>query len=62
MPSADLILGDKRSCDALELVVVPRMRDWGDGFKVSCALPSDKPHRVQDRSLLVGQSAFCREE
>ena len=24
MPSADPILGDKRSCDALELVVLPR--------------------------------------
>ena len=27
MPSADPVLGDKRSCDALELVVVPRARD-----------------------------------
>jgi hypothetical protein len=25
MPSADPILGDKRSCDTLELVVVPRV-------------------------------------
>jgi len=34
LPSADPILGDKRSCDALELVVVPRVRDLGDGFEV----------------------------
>ena len=27
MPSADPLLGDKRSCDALELVIVPRVRD-----------------------------------
>ena len=38
MPSADPILGDKKSCDALELVVVPRVRDLGDGFEVRCAL------------------------
>jgi redox-sensitive bicupin YhaK (pirin superfamily) len=46
MPSADPILGDKRSCDALELVVVPRVRDLGDGFEVRRALPSDKRQMV----------------
>src|SRR6188508_3784304 len=46
LPSADLILGDKRSCDALELVVVPRARDLGDGFEVRRALPSDKRQMV----------------
>jgi hypothetical protein len=39
LPSADPILGDKRSCDALALVVVPRVRDLGDGFEVRRALP-----------------------
>ena len=46
MPCADPILGDKRSCDALELVVVPRVRDLGDGFEVRRALPSDKRQMV----------------
>jgi hypothetical protein len=27
MPSQDPVLGDKKSCDALELVIVPRARD-----------------------------------
>ena len=42
MPSADPIFGDRKSCDALELVVVPRVRDLGDGFEVRRALPSDR--------------------
>jgi redox-sensitive bicupin YhaK (pirin superfamily) len=46
MPFADPILGDKRSCDALELVIVPRVRDLGDGFEVRRALPSDKRQMV----------------
>ena len=39
MPATDPLLGDKRSCDALELVIVPRVRDLGDGFSVRRALP-----------------------
>ena len=46
LPSADPILGDRRSCDALELVVVPRVRDLGDGFEVRRALPSDQRQMV----------------
>ena len=46
LPSADPILGDKRSCDALELVVVPRVRDLGGGFEVRRALPSEKRQMV----------------
>src|SRR6266508_317415 len=46
MPSADPILGDKRSCDALELVVVPRVRDLGDGFAVRRAMPNVKRQLV----------------
>jgi redox-sensitive bicupin YhaK (pirin superfamily) len=46
MPSADPILGDKRSCDALELVVVPRVRDFGDGFVVRRAMPNEKGQLV----------------
>jgi redox-sensitive bicupin YhaK (pirin superfamily) len=46
MPSADPILGDKRSCDALELVVVPRVRDLGNGFVVRRAMPNEKRQLV----------------
>jgi redox-sensitive bicupin YhaK (pirin superfamily) len=35
----DPIPGDRRSCDALEMVIVPRVRDLG-GFEVRRALPS----------------------
>jgi redox-sensitive bicupin YhaK (pirin superfamily) len=45
-PSTDPVLGDKRSCDALELVVVPRVRDLGDGFSVRRALPHGKRQMV----------------
>jgi redox-sensitive bicupin YhaK (pirin superfamily) len=47
MPSADPILGDKRSCDALELVVVPRVRDLGNGFAVCRAMPNEKRQLVE---------------
>src|SRR6202023_1019626 len=39
MPAQDPVLGDKRSCDALDLIIVPRVRDLGDGFSVRRALP-----------------------
>jgi redox-sensitive bicupin YhaK (pirin superfamily) len=45
MPSQDPVLGDKRSCDALELVIVPRARDIG-GFEVRRALPHGKRQMV----------------
>lgn len=45
MPSADPVLGDSRSCNALELVVVPRTRDIGT-FKVRRALPFGKRQMV----------------
>jgi len=45
MPSSDPVLGDKQSCDALELVVVPRVRDLG-GFSVRRALPQVKRQMV----------------
>src|SRR6202167_3826949 len=45
-PSDDPILGDPRSCDALELVIVPRTRDLGDGFEVRRALPHGKRQMV----------------
>ena len=38
MPSHDPVLGDTASCNALELMVVPRVRDLG-GFSVRRALP-----------------------
>jgi redox-sensitive bicupin YhaK (pirin superfamily) len=46
MPSADPVLGDKRSCDALELVIVPRVRDLGNGFAVRRAMPNEKRQLV----------------
>jgi redox-sensitive bicupin YhaK (pirin superfamily) len=45
LPDKDPVLGDKRSCDALELVVVPRARDIG-GFEVRRALPQAKRQMV----------------
>jgi redox-sensitive bicupin YhaK (pirin superfamily) len=46
MPDKDPVLGDKRSCDALELIVVPRVRDLGDGFSVRRALPHGQRQMV----------------
>jgi redox-sensitive bicupin YhaK (pirin superfamily) len=46
MPATDPLLGDKRACDALELVIVPRVRDLGDGFSVRRALPHGKRQMV----------------
>ena len=46
MPSTDPMLGDKRSCDALDVVIVPRVRDLGDGFSVRRALPHGKRQMV----------------
>jgi redox-sensitive bicupin YhaK (pirin superfamily) len=45
LPSADPVLGDKRSCDALEIVIVPRARDLG-GFEVRRALPHGQRQMV----------------
>ncbi len=44
-PSNDPILGDAKTCDALELVIVPRVRDLG-GFEVRRALPHGKRQMV----------------
>jgi redox-sensitive bicupin YhaK (pirin superfamily) len=38
-PGKDPAAGDKYACDALEVVVVPRSVDLGDGFAVRRALP-----------------------
>jgi redox-sensitive bicupin YhaK (pirin superfamily) len=46
LPGKDPVLGDKYSCDALELVIVPRVRDLGDGFSVRRALPHGKRQMV----------------
>jgi redox-sensitive bicupin YhaK (pirin superfamily) len=45
LPDKDPVLGDKPSCDALELVIVPRARDLG-GFEVRRALPHTKRQMV----------------
>jgi redox-sensitive bicupin YhaK (pirin superfamily) len=44
-PDNDPALGDPKTCDALELVTVPRTRDLGDGFEVR-ALPHGKRQMV----------------
>ena len=46
MPDKDPVLGDKRSCDALDLIIVPRVRDLGDGFSVRRALPHGRRQMV----------------
>lgn len=46
LPDRDPVLGDTRSCDALELVIVPRVRDLGDGFAVRRALPHGRRQMV----------------
>jgi redox-sensitive bicupin YhaK (pirin superfamily) len=45
MPTSDPVLRDKRSCDAIELVIVPRARDLG-GFEVRRALPHGRRQMV----------------
>jgi redox-sensitive bicupin YhaK (pirin superfamily) len=46
MPSNDPILGDPQTCDALDLVIIQRTRDLGDGFEVRLALPHGKRQMV----------------
>ncbi len=46
LPDKDPVLGDARSCAALEMVIVPRVRDLGDGFSVRRALPHGKCQMV----------------
>jgi len=46
MPAQDPILGDKRTCDALDLIIVPRVRDLGGGFSVHRALPHARRQMV----------------
>src|SRR5690349_23702748 len=46
LPSNDPVLGDPTSCDALELDIVPRTRDLGDGFEVRRALPHGRRQMV----------------
>ena len=46
LPTSDSILGDVKSCNALELVVVPRVRDLGGGFNVRRALPHGRRQMV----------------
>jgi len=45
MPSSEAVLGDRRSCASLELVIVPRARDLG-GFSVRRALPHGRRQMV----------------
>ena len=40
MLAQDPVLGDKRSCDALDSIIVPRVRDLGGGFSVRLVLPA----------------------
>ncbi|NIX77580.1 pirin family protein [Microvirga terricola] len=45
LPTNDPILGDTQSCNALELIIVPRVRDLG-GFEVRRALPHGRRQMV----------------
>jgi redox-sensitive bicupin YhaK (pirin superfamily) len=45
-PGPDPTPGDKRQCDALKAVIVPRTADLGDGFSVRRALPSAQSRMV----------------
>jgi redox-sensitive bicupin YhaK (pirin superfamily) len=45
-PAKEPVLGDKHSCDALQLIIVPRVRDLGDGFSVRRALPHGRRQMV----------------
>src|SRR6201997_4176775 len=45
-PSNDPVLGDPKTCDALDLIIVPRTSDLGDGFEVRRALPHGKRQMV----------------
>ena len=68
-PSNDPALGDSESCDALELMIVPRTRDLGDGFAVRRALPHGKRQMVGPfiffdhfgpvQFMADGRIAFC---
>jgi redox-sensitive bicupin YhaK (pirin superfamily) len=46
LPDKDPVLGDTQSCNALELIIIPRVRDLGDGFSVRRALPHGKRQMV----------------
>ena len=46
LPDKDPIAGDPKSCDLLDLVIVPRVRDLGDGFAVRRALPHGRRQMV----------------
>jgi redox-sensitive bicupin YhaK (pirin superfamily) len=46
MPAHEPILDDKQSCDALDLIIVPRVRDLGGGFSVHRALPHARRQMV----------------
>ena len=46
LPDKDPARGDKHACDALELIIVPRVRDLGDGFSVRRALPHSQRQMV----------------
>jgi redox-sensitive bicupin YhaK (pirin superfamily) len=45
LPTSDPVPGDKRSCEAIDTIIVPRSRDIG-GFEVRRALPSAQRRMV----------------
>lgn len=50
LPDKDPVLGDATSCDAPELIVVPPVRDLGEGFSVRRVLPHGKRQMVGPKS------------
>jgi hypothetical protein len=59
MPAQEPILGDKRTCDALDLIIVPRVRDLGSGFSVHRALPQVKVTALPARLTGDNASGHC---
>jgi hypothetical protein len=58
MPFADPILGNKRSCDALELVVVPRVCHEGPSHHPTVTLLSNSRRLTETAVLAVANPAL----
>jgi hypothetical protein len=59
MSEQEPILGYKRTCDALDLIIVPRVRDLGGGFSVHRALPHVKVTALLARLTADNASGHC---
>ena len=62
LPSNDPVLGDARTCDALELIIVPRTRDLGDGFAARCRVAGGRWWGRSSSSIIFVSSSKERIE